>query len=285
MIDVNIGQYHFSVESKIEAVNNAIDIIYGDVPALDFPYDFKVRLVFESLVRRFIKPQISFYSDQHSPFKPLPVSQAPALLEWGMNWCVAAHEYSKLIIHSAVLVKNGKAILFPALPGSGKSTLTAYLGLSSWSTYSDEMAIIDPMTLEVSPLYRPVCLKNDSISLVKKWHPKAIFTPVCKDTQKGDVAHVKVMDWQNYTQLSPVPIVAVVFPKYDAQSDLTIFQLSDLEAFNVLSKNAFNYNVLGRDGFNTVDNIIRRTKNFEIRFNDVREVDAFLTEDVLGTSL
>lgn len=282
MLDVNIGQYHFSVDSKIEAVNRAINTIYGDVPEQDLPYDFKIRLVFESLVRRFIKPQISFYSDQHSPFKPLPVSQAPALLEWGMNWCVAAHEYSKLIIHSAVLVKNGKAILFPALPGSGKSTLTAYLGLSSWSTYSDEMAVIDPSTLRVTPLYRPVCLKNDSIDLVKKWHPQSVFTPICRDTQKGDVAHVKVLDWNDYSQLIPVPIAAIVFPKYDAQSDLTIYQLSDLEAFNVLSKNAFNYNVLGRDGFNTVDKIIRQTKNFQIQFNDVAEVDAFLTEDVLG---
>jgi predicted NACHT family NTPase len=36
-------------------------------------------------------------------------------------------EVQHVIIHSAILGKGNKAILFPAPPGSGKSTLTAYL--------------------------------------------------------------------------------------------------------------------------------------------------------------
>jgi HprK-related kinase A len=284
MRNINTGLYHFELLSDVATVNNAVEIIYGDVPESDQPVDFRVRLTFESLVRRFIKPQISFYSDQHSPFKPLPVSQAAALLEWGMNFCIVGNEYSKLLVHAAVLVKNGKAIVFPALPGSGKSTLTAFLGLSGWSTYSDEMAIINPDSGLVSPLYRPVCLKNDSISLVKQWHPSAPFTAISKDTQKGDVAHVKVLNWDQYIQLQPVPIVAIVFPKYQRDTELTIYQLNDTQAFNFLSKNSFNYNVLGRTGFDAVDNIVRNCKNFEINYNDLNEVDAFLTEDIIENS-
>ncbi|WJG08456.1 HprK-related kinase A [Aliiglaciecola sp. LCG003] len=281
MLRIHTGLYHFDYCSQAPHVDEAVKIIYGDVPELDQPVDFKIRIIFESLVRRFIKPQVSFFSDQHSPFKPLPVSQAAAVLEWGMNWCIAAHEYNKLLIHAAVLVKNGKAIIFPALPGSGKSTLTAYLGLAGWSTYSDEMAVIDTQSGQVSPLYRPVCLKNNSIELVKSWHPAANFTPICRDTQKGDVAHVKVMDWQRYQSLIPVPIVAVVFPKYRANTELTIYQLSHLDAFNVLSKNAFNYNVLAKKGFETVDKIIRNTAHFEIEYDNVADVDDFLTEDII----
>lgn len=279
---LNTGLYQFSLSSDLEKIYSTAASLYGDAESqVDF-IDFKVQIKFDSLVRRLIRPQISFYSDQHSPFKPLPVSQAAAVLEWGMNWCIAAHEFGKLIIHAAVLVKDGKAIIFPALPGSGKSTLTAYLGLSGWSTYSDEMAIIDLETGLVSPLYRPVCLKNESITLVKKWHPEAFFTPVCKDTQKGDVAHVKVSNWSQYRSFEPVPIVSVVFPKYSSDSDLTIYQLSQLEAFNTLSKNAFNYNVLGTRGFEAVKKVISGSRHFEIKYNDVKEVDAFLTEDIIS---
>lgn len=285
MTSIHTGLYHFDLITPVGAVTDAVNTIYGDVPTSDDPYDFRMKILFDSFVRRFIKPQVSFYADQHSPFKPMPVSQAAAVLEWGMNWCIAANEYAKLLIHSAVLVKNGKAIIFPALPGSGKSTLTAYLGLSGWSTYSDEMAIIDPQNAFVSPLYRPVCLKNNSIDLVKSWHPEAIFTPICKDTQKGDVAHVKVMNWQTYAQLQPAPIVSVVFPKYSADTDLTIYQLTDTEAFNTLSKNAFNYNVLGQRGFLGVDKIIRQASKFEISYNNVQDVDEFLTEDIIGAAI
>ncbi|GAC12850.1 HprK-related kinase A [Aliiglaciecola lipolytica] len=279
---IDTGIYRFALTSDVKHVHSVAKSLYADSSERDLPVDFKVRLVFDSLVRRFIKPQISFYADQHSPFKPLPLSQAPAVLEWGMNWCVAAHEYSKLLIHAAVLVKNGKAIIFPALPGSGKSTLTAHLGLSGWETYSDEMAIIDIDTAMVNPVYRPVCLKNNSIDLIKKWHPEAFFTPTCVDTQKGDVAHVKVLDWHRYQNLQKVPIVAVVFPKYAAETELTIYSLSQLYGFNSLSKNAFNYNVLGATAFNTVDKIIKSSSLFEIQYNNLKDVDAFLTEDIIG---
>ncbi len=283
-MNIHTGLYHFRVSSQIEAVQRAANLIYGDAPASDSPLDFDVRLVFDSFIRRFIKPQVSFYSDQHSPFKPLPVSQAPAVLEWGMNWCIAAHEYSRLLIHSAVLVKNGKAIVFPALPGSGKSTLTAYLGLSGWHTYSDEMAIIDVKSCEVMPVFRPVCLKNNSIDLVKQWHPNAVVTPVCRDTQKGDVAHVKVLNWTEYQQLESVPIVAIVFPKYTANQPLKIYQLSMLDGFTAFSRNAFNYNVLGVDGFDAVSRIVRNCQHFEIYYDNVAEVDDFLTQDIIGGS-
>jgi len=79
------------------------------------------------MLRRVIKPHVMFEVNQYKPFMPLPAEHAFALLEWGMNWCIAAHEFTRLILHSAVLVKNNKAIVFPAMPGSGKSTLTAFL--------------------------------------------------------------------------------------------------------------------------------------------------------------
>ena len=43
--------------------------------------------------------------------------------------------------------------------------------------------------------------KKIRIDLIKKWHPEAFFTPTCVDTQKGDVAHVKVLDWHRYQNL------------------------------------------------------------------------------------
>lgn len=277
---VNIGLYAFKVTCE-QQLTSTIDSIYGDASAPDNPADFEVKVVSPSFLRRFIRPQMSFYCDQHSPFKPLPASQAYAILEWGMNWCIATHDHTRLLVHAAVLVKNDQAIIFPALPGSGKSTLTAYMALSGWSLYSDEMAIIDLKSGLVSPLYRPVCLKNDSIDLVKKWFPDSVFTSTWKDTHKGDVAHLKASSWSRYTQYTPTEIVAVIFPKYILNSDLNIYSLNQLQAFETLSKNAFNYGVLGRLGFNVVNKIIKRAALFEIEFGDLRDVEAFLSEDII----
>jgi len=195
-----------------------------------------------------------------------------------MNWCIAAHEFTRFLLHSAVLVKNNRAILCPAAPGSGKSTLSAYLGLNGWSVYSDEMAIIDMEDLNVLPVFRPVCLKNESIFLLKKWHPDAIITPTCHDTQKGDVAHVKVLSWQQYQKLRPAPISALVFPKFQVGSKLEIFQLDQLDAFNQLVHNAFNYNVLSYPGFQLVGRIVELANAYEVRYSDLKELSYFFDE-------
>jgi HprK-related kinase A len=265
-----------------QQVTSSISRIYGDAEITDEPADFEVKLNAPSWLRRFVRPQVAFYSDQHTPFKPLPASQAFALLEWGMNWCIATHDHTRLLIHAAVLVKNGRAIIFPAMPGSGKSTLTAYMALSGWSLYSDEMAIIDLESGKVSPLFRPVCLKNNSIDLVKTWFPDAVFTSTCKDTQKGDVAHLKGSYWHDYVNYTAVNIAAVVFPKFVKDSQLSIFSLNQLQAFESLTKNSFNSGVLGSIGFQAIDKVIKRAVLFEIEYGDLVDVRAFLEEDIIA---
>lgn len=278
---INTGLYSFTVSSNFHTLLPPVNTIYSDAPNSPGPVDFSVHLNSPSFIRKYIRPQVSFYCDQFTPFKPLGAEQAYALLEWGMNWCISNHEFTRLIIHSAVLVKNGKAIIFPAEPGSGKSTLSAYLALSGWSLYSDELAIIEMDSAKVNPLFRPVCLKNDSIDLVKKWFPQSIFTEICRDTQKGDVAHLKASTWTQYQHRKAVDIVGVVFPKYIKNKELTIYQLSQIDAFETLSKNAFNYGVLGKPGFETVERIIKSAALFEIEYESLADVETFLLEEII----
>jgi len=280
---VDTGEYLFRVTEAPSAVRAALDFCYGDTsPRADaVPVDFELSLRTGSLLRAFIRPQITLYCESQTPFKPVAREQAYPLLEWGMNWCIAAHDYTRFIVHAAVLERNGRALIFPAAPGSGKSTLTAYLGLSGWNLYSDEMAIIDIGSCRVTPLFRPVCLKNQSIDLVKSWFPSARLTPTAKDTVKGDVAHLKVMDWADFKQLAPVTIVGVVFPKYVAGSDLTIFSMDRLQAFRQLCDNAFNYGVLGEDGFDTVAHLIEQTQQIEVHYSQLDALDSFLRDQFI----
>jgi len=277
-MQINCGQYRFDLTTTDNAVMRSVQLVYGDALLADAPADFAIGLDPGLWLRRWLKPQVNFRCDQHSPFKPLPLSQAYAVLEWGMNWCIAAHEYSRFLLHAAVLVKNNTAIICPALPGSGKSTLSAYLGLSGWSVYSDEMAVIDINSRQVLPLFRPVCLKNNSIDLLRSWHSDAVITPVCRDTQKGDVAHVKVLSWEHYQQLIPVPISAVVFPKYKQDAELVIYQLDQLDAFGQLSRNAFNYNVLGETAFDIVAALVSNAGLYQVEYSELTELALFFDE-------
>ena len=70
-----------------------------------------------------------------------------------------------LIIHAAVVERNGFALLLPAPPGSGKSTLCAGLIHHGWRLLSDELALIDPETATLQAIPRPVSLKLSLIHI------------------------------------------------------------------------------------------------------------------------
>lgn len=279
---IDTGQYVFRLVSAPKHLLKQVESFYcRSVHSDEVPADFRVSLRFDSLIRRYFFPQVTFYSDCSAPFKPVPLGHSFAILEWGMNWCIAAHEYTRLLVHASVLVKNEKALIFPAEPGSGKSTLTAYLALSGWKLFSDEMAIISLDDLRVSPLYRPICLKNDSIDLVKRWFPDVQMSAISKDTQKGDVAHIKAIERPEYENLKPVAVVGVVFPKYKSNAQLSIYSLSQIQSFRQLSENSFNYSMLGDQGFQTVAEIIKTTRQLELHYSDLKDVKDFLEEEFM----
>lgn len=261
---------------------NSAKLIYGDAPRQDIS-SFSVAVKPASLLRKYLVPAVQFESNYQVPFKPLPASQSYALLEWGLNWCLATGHFNHLLLHAAVLVKNGQAVLFPAMPGSGKSTLTAWLGLHGWKVYSDEMAVVDLQTGMVQPLYRPICLKNQSIELAKQWAPNATMTPVCHDTAKGNVAHLKVHPWEEFATFSPARVVGVVFPKYDAAvAAPQLFTVDKLQMYESFYTNAFNYHVIGKPAFEILSSVVDQIQGFEVHYASLDFMSDFLVEELLS---
>lgn len=281
--------FAFKVESCFPEVFSNLEAIYGnrivDGDEYDGFIDYFVSIKDSGGLRRFLKDQARFTCDSLEPFKPLNRSQSYALLEWGLNWVIAAHEVSHLVIHSAVLAKNGKAVLFPAPPGSGKSTLTAYLSRNGWRLLSDEMALITPLSLEVSPFVRPICLKNDSIDLVKTWFPDAIFSSVATDTHKGDVVHMAPDKASVDGQNECAEIVGVVFPKFSKGTFCDVFEMDKSTAYTALAENAFNFSVLQDRGIQSVINVAEKVPAFEVKYDNLAELNNFLLEDIVGQSI
>jgi hypothetical protein len=63
--------------------------------------------------------------------------------------------------------------------------------------------------------------------------------------------------------------------------DLTIYTCNQLQAFESLSKHAFNYTVLGERAFESVNKITQNAALFELEYNSLPELAAFLAEDVI----
>ncbi|WP_230874684.1 HprK-related kinase A [Methylomonas sp. LL1] len=272
------------MDSEIESVQKGISQLYSDYPRLtpNVFCDFYVRVFPPSGLRRFFRKQVLFAFDQFVPFKPLPYAQAFPFFEWGLNWCISGYSHQFLIIHAAVVEKHGNALILPGTPGSGKSTLCAALINKGWRLLSDELTLIDCQTGLITPVPRPVSLKNQSIELIANAFPHNQFSSVVHDTLKGSVTLMKPPA-ESISRADEIAAPClVVFPKFQHQSSLNLTALPKAEAFMKLADLSFNYSVLGAEGFSLLADLVERCRVYDFVYDGNFDQASDCFEQLLG---
>lgn len=264
---VATGPFRFRIHSRTEEVFRGLRRLYADFELADPAFaDYAVEVNRVSGPRAVWRPQINFRFDGYEPFNPLPADHAYALLEWGMNWCIGGQAHHYLLIHAAVLERNGRAVILPGDPGAGKSTLTAALALSGWRLLSDEMTLVDRSDGMLVGLARPVNLKNDSIGIVRAFSADAVFGDPAHDTHKGTVAHLKPPA-ASVRQVAQRALPAfIVYPRWSADAACTLTPRAKADAFMHTATHAFNYEVLGSTGFDLVGALVDRCECLDFRY-------------------
>jgi HprK-related kinase A len=265
---IRVGPVVAAVRSPFSAIESSVALHYAahEVVAADAFTDFELTIERSGGIRRWVRPRAAFRFDSATPFKPLPGKQAFALLEWGFNWAIAAHCHQYLNIHSAVVERDGRAMLLPAPPGSGKSTLCAALVARGWRLLSDELTIIDLDAGCVVPVPRPISLKNASIDLIRAFWPEAEVGEIIHDTLKGSVAHVQPPAMNVHRSQERAIPGWIVLPRYQAGESATLSRLSKPAAFMQLIDNAFNYSLHGRHGFDGLSRFVDASDCYEFRY-------------------
>jgi len=282
------GPLVFCIQSRVPAVATGLHALYGDYPLVppDCFADQHIGIDHVTGVRRWLRRQIVFKIDGQDPFAPLPGDQGLPMLEWGMNWCVTSQCHRYLILHAAVLERNGRALVLPAPSGSGKSTLCAALLFNGWRLLSDELALIDPILGSLVPMPRAVSLKNASIEVMQGFAGSALrYGSVVRDTVKGRVAHF------------PAPTASVrrsdelalpgwiVFPHYQAGAATRLQALPRGRCVMSLIENAFNYNVHQAAGFKTLTDLVASSACYTFTYQDLDEAMAVFEDLAAGVDL
>lgn len=280
---INVGPFNFSVASNISSVHHYLNSHYPqcllDITSSKF-IDYYVEVSHGPWYRRLYHPQAVFKFNQYSPFKPLPVNQAHAFLEWGMNWVIASQANNFFMLHAAVVEKNGKGIIISAPSGSGKSTLCAYLVSHGWRLLSDEIALIDPETILLYGLGRPINLKNNSIQLMQNYYPPENFSPIASDTHKGSVSLLRPES--NNIQPLHVPVMAkhILFVSYNSSEKCYIEPVDKALALTEIVKNSFNFGLFGVDGFECARKLVTQTNISYIEYNSFSACERFLLNEI-----
>lgn len=72
-------------------------------------------------------------------------------------------------VHAGAVGYGGRAYIFTAPTGGGKTTLSAYLSLcDDFSYITDDCAYVDMQSFEVCPCPRPIHLREDSLDVLRR---------------------------------------------------------------------------------------------------------------------
>jgi HprK-related kinase A len=273
-VGVTIGPFLVHVRSELPLVRTYLDTLYADFPissgADSGHFDINVQAA--SGVRRWIRPQANLMVNGERPFLPLPADLAGALFEWTINFCVARDAHRFVSMHAAVVERHGRALVISGESGAGKSTLCAALVIDGWRLLSDEFALVDPETGMLSPLPRPVSLKNASIEIIRSRGRDLVFGPEGIDIEQARFVHMKppAASVQRASDAA-VPAI-VIFPKWSSGAQTVLTPVRRAQVLLRLADQSFNYNYLGVRGFEAIASLARRVEGYELEYSDLDDV-------------
>lgn len=274
-----IGPFKFQLTVKgCKALVSQLHWLFAHYPTFNQPQliDFAIQVKRPRRLRHWWRPQVMFKTDGEPGMAPFPLDHALPMLEWGSNWCIATHAHRYLMLHAAVVEREGQSILFPAWPGSGKSTLCAALSLSGWRMLSDEFGLIEPGSGLIQPLPKLVPLKNTSIEVMRRFSADAVIGPLFDKTRKGMVAHFRPpLASVEQAQKKAHPRW-IIFPRYKVGASNELTPVDKSQALLRLANNAFNYKLLGTEGFKTARQLVDQCSCYELNFDSLNKVITLL---------
>ena len=278
-LGMRIGPFDAHMRVRVHDLHETLFHMYRDYPLLDGERVFSFHVALEQRRKyRVGKRLVRFSVDGQAPHEDMPAEQAFAVLEWGINLVIAFRAQHFVMLHAAVIEKTGGAMLLPAWPGHGKTTLCAALSHRGWRLFSDEFGLVRPEKNELVPIPRPMPLKNESISVIRNFSPAAKLGPSIPNTRKGTISHVRPPAASIRDAAQTAPAKWIVFPRWIENSPLSIQEITKSEGFMLLASNSFNYELLGERAFHVVQQLVSNAECFRLVYSNLNEAVAALNE-------
>lgn len=278
-LHLRVGPFLVRIRSTIRSVQHYVGSHYRDFPiAPDGGAHFDIAVGAPGRIRRWIRPQAAFSVNGRAPFLPVPARLAPGVFEWGFNWCVGELAHQLLVLHSAVVEREGRAALLPAPPGSGKSTLSTSLAFSGWRLMSDEFGLVDPATGEIRAIPRPIALKQGSIELLAARIPGLRLGPRLEDVEGVVVRYAAPPAEAVRVAGRAARVRWIVVPQWKKDSPTLLQPLSRARTLAHLANSAFNFNMLGETGFTRLAEIVDGALCYVLTYSDLDEALALFDD-------
>jgi len=182
----------------------------------------------------------------------------------------------KLLFHAAVLGRAGKAVILPGETGTGKTTLTAVLIRQGWKFFSDELAVIDPERLVITPFPLPMTIKSGSVPLIEPFYPDL---GRIKEYQRPDGKIVRYLapPVESLADGSEeAEIAAIIFPVLQNSGSPRLAKIEKITALRRLARTGSTQRELQSTDVRALITIMEDTPCYDMLYTDVQQVAPLL---------
>ena len=137
-----------------------------------------------------------------------------------------------MTVHASAITNGQKTILFPAEPGSGKTTIAALLQDRGYKLVSDDFVPIDRNTYAY-PFPIAMSVKQGAVEVLTSIFPDLEQKPLNFITPEKGVRYVSLEKSEDIDK-QPFPVKEFVFIKYDQTVDFEIIKLDPIVGAKLL---------------------------------------------------
>ncbi len=174
-----------------------------------------------------------------------------------------------LMLHAAALECAGRGILCVAAAGCGKTTLTAWLLGDGCRYLTDELVAIDT-EVTMRGLSRPLNVKASGLDLVRD------FPWLAKDLARARTSGQVTLIPRGDAWLSPLPISALIFPRFTANAEFAVEALTVGQCAASLMSSLLNARNLPKHGLPRATALARQVPAFALRYGRLTDVSSWL---------
>jgi len=198
-----------------------------------------------------------------------------ATLEWTIaSVAVEVLGEGYLLLHAGAVAWGDHAMLMPGGSGSGKSTLTAALVASGFLLASDEVGVLDPLTLELLPFARGISVKAGSRPALERWYP-ALQADAPHHRFGGEEVWYLCPPPEAWLP-APTPVRSVVVPRYDPAASTRLEPIPRPEVLPILLEQSFSVPKHGGFGIQTVTRLLQQAACYRLTLSSLDEAVALL---------
>jgi hypothetical protein len=196
-------------------------------------------------------------------------SHAVAWLLWHISQAAVEATRGDLLIHAGAVETAAGALLLPAPPDAGKTTLTAALVRAGLGYLTDEVVAIPSVTNDVRPFPRPLTLEPASFAALVDFDPGAASWSTGQDAPRW--YHVPAARLGPAVLGLACPPRVVVFPRYRPGAPTRLQPIGAADAVLGLATNAFNLDEHGGRGLRQLAGLAEQCACFRLDVSDLAD--------------